>query len=73
MPVRGVCAVRLQLARERRHIEGLSKQIPHSAQLSAAHCRVIELEAQLAVILSEHKQEERAKARSSRINTSKLY
>ena len=60
MPVRGVCAVRLQLARERRHIEWLSKHIPQSAQLSAAHCRVVELEAQLAAILSEHKQEERA-------------
>lgn len=60
MPVRGVCAVRLQLARERRHIEWLSKHIPKSAQLSAAHCRVVYLEAQLAVILSEHKQEERA-------------
>ena len=70
MSVRGVCAVRLQLARERRHIEWLSKHIPNSAQLSAAHCRVAELEAQLAVILSEHKQEERAEARSSRINTS---
>ena len=60
MPVRGACAVRLQLARERRHIDWLSKHIPHSAQRSAAHCRVVELEAQLAVILSEHKQEERA-------------
>ena len=60
MPVRSVCAARLQLARERRHIEWLSKHIPKSAQLSVAHCRVVELEAQLAVILSKHKQEERA-------------
>ena len=60
MPVRGAYAVRLQLARERRHIEWLSKHIPQSPQLSAAHCRVVQLEAQLAVILSEHKQEERA-------------
>ena len=73
MPVRGVCAVRLQLARELRHIEWLSKHIPNSAQLSAAHCRVVQLEAQLAVILREHKQEERAEARSSRINTSNRY
>lgn len=51
MPVRGACAVRLQLARERRHIEWLSKHIPKSAQLSAAHCRVVYLEAELAVIL----------------------
>ena len=60
MPVRGVCAVRLQLARELRHIRWLSKHIPHSAQLSAAELRVSELEAELAVILSEYKQEERA-------------
>lgn len=60
MPVRSVCAVRLKLARERRHIEWLFKHVPKSAQLYAAHCRVVELEAQLAVILSEHKQEERA-------------
>jgi len=60
MPVRSVCALRLQLARELRHIEWLSKHIPQSPQLSAAHCRVVQLEAQLAVILSEHKQEERA-------------
>ena len=60
MPVRGACAVRLQLARERRHIEWLSKHIPNSAQLCAAHCRAVELEAELAVILSKHKQEERA-------------
>ena len=73
MPVRGVCAVRMQLARERRHIDWLSKHIPQSAQLSAAHCRVVELEAELAVILSEHKPEERAEARSSRINTSNGY
>jgi hypothetical protein len=73
MPVRGVCAVRLQLARELRHIEWLSKHIPNSAQLSAAHCRVVQLEAQLAVILSNHKQEERAEARSSRITTSNRY
>ena len=73
MPLRSVCAVRLQLARERRHIEWLSKHIPHSAQLYAAHCRVVQLEAQLAVILSEHKQEERAEARSSRINASNRY
>ena len=70
MPVRGVCAVRLQLARERRHIDWLSKHIPNSAQLSAAQCRVSELEAELARILSEHKEEERAEARSSRINAS---
>ena len=70
MPVRGVCALRLQLARERRHIDWLSKHIPNSAQLSDAYCRVVQLEAQLAVILSEHKQEERAEARSSRINAS---
>ena len=73
MRVRGVCAVRLQLARERRHIEWLSKHIPQSAQLCAAHCRVVQLEAQLAVILSAYKQEERAEARSSRINTSNRY
>ena len=73
MPVCGVCALRLQLARERRHIECLSKHIPNSSQLSAAHCRVVELEAELAVILSEHKQEERAKARSSHINSSNRY
>lgn len=60
MPVRGACAVRLRLARERRHVEWLSKHIPNSAQFSAAHCRVVQLEAQLAVILSKHKQEERA-------------
>jgi hypothetical protein len=60
MPVRSVCAARLQLARERRHIEWLSKHIPNSSRLSAAHCRAVELEAELAVILSEHKQEERA-------------
>ena len=71
MSVRGVCAVRLQLARELRHTEWLSKHIPHSVQLSAAKCSVSELEAELAVILSEYKQEERAEARSSRINTSK--
>ena len=70
MSVRGVCAVRLQLARELKHIRWLSKHIPNSAQLCAAELRVSELEAELAVILSEHKQEERAKARSSRINTS---
>ena len=73
MRVRGVCAVRLQLARELRHTEWLSKHIPHSAQLSAAHCRVSALAAELAVILSKHKQEERAEARSSRINTSNRY
>ena len=70
MPVRGVCAVRLQLAREQRHIEWLSKHIPQSAQLCSAHCRVVQLEAELAVILRKHKQEERAKARSSLINAS---
>jgi hypothetical protein len=70
MSVRGVCAVRLQLARELRHAEWLSKHIPHSAQLCAAQLRVSELEAELAVILSEYKQEERAEARSSRITTS---
>jgi hypothetical protein len=70
MRVRGVCAVRLQLARELRHTEWLSKHIPNSAQLCAAQCRVSALEAELAVILSEHKQEERAEARSSRINAS---
>jgi hypothetical protein len=70
MRVRGVCAVRLQLARELRHIRWLSKHIPNSAQLYAAQCRVVQLEAELAVILNEHKQEERAKARSSRINAS---
>ena len=73
MPVRGVCAVRLQLARELRHIRWLSKNIPKSAQLCAAQFRVSELEAELAVILSEHKQEERAEARSSRINASNRY
>ena len=71
MRVRGVCAVRLQLARELRHTEWLSKHIPQSSQLCAAQLRVSELEAELAVILSEYKQEERAEARSSRINTSK--
>ena len=71
MRVRGVCAVRLQLARELWHTEWLSKHIPNSARLCAALCRVSELEAELAVILSEYKQEERAEARSSRINTSK--
>ena len=60
MPVRGACAVRLQLARERRHIEWLSKHMPNSPQLCAAHCRVVYLEAQLAAILNVHKQEERA-------------
>ena len=60
MRVRGVCAVRLQPARELRHTEWLSKHIPHSAQLCAAQCKVSELEAELAVILSAHKQEERA-------------
>ena len=60
MRVRGVCAVRLQLARELRHTEWLSKHIPKSVQLCAAQCRVRELEAELAVILSAHKQEERA-------------
>ena len=73
MPVRGVCAVRLQLARELKHIEWLSKHIPHSPQLCAAQLRVSALEAELAVILSAHKQEERAEARSSRINTSNRY
>ena len=70
MRVRGVCAVRLQLARELRHTEWLYKYIPHSAQLCAAELRVSALEAELAVILSKYKQEERAEARSSRINTS---
>ena len=60
MSVRGVCAVRLQLARELRHTEWLAKHIPYSAQLFAAQLRVSELEAQLAVILTKHKQEERA-------------
>ena len=60
MRVRGVCAVRLQPARELRHTEWLSKHIPHSAQLCAAELRVSELEAELAVIFSAHKQEERA-------------
>ena len=60
MPVRGVCAVRRQLARELRHTEWLSKHIPQSSQLCVAQCRVSELEAELAVILSAHKQEERA-------------
>ena len=73
MRERGVCAVRLQLARELRHIRWLSKHIPQSAQLCAALCRVSELEAELAVILSAHKQEERAEARSSRINASNRY
>ena len=73
MSVRGVCAVRLQLARELRHTEWLSKHIPQSNQLSAAHCRVSALAAELAVILSAYKQEERAEARSSRINTSNRY
>jgi hypothetical protein len=73
MRERGVCAVRLQLARELRHIRWLSKHIPQSSQLYAAQCRVSELEAELAVILGAHKQEERAKARSSRINTSNRY
>jgi hypothetical protein len=70
MRVRGVCAVRLQMARELRHTEWLSKHIPNSAQLCAAELRVSELEAELAVIICAHKQEERAEARSSRITTS---
>ena len=60
MRVRGVCPVRLQLARELRHIRWLSKHLPQSSQLCAAQLRVSELEAELAVILSAHKQEERA-------------
>ena len=73
MRVRGACAVRLQLARELKHIEWLSKNIPNPAQLCAAQCRVVQLEAELAVILRAHKQEERAEARSSRINISNRY